>query len=68
MADTKTAHVRGASAKTVARFLPSNYEVVAEHPSGVITIEGQDSAGWAMDDYVLPRLASGGIYPVQEDS
>lgn len=25
----------------------------------VFVIEGEDNAGWNMDDYVLPRLASG---------
>jgi hypothetical protein len=68
MADVRTANVKGAKASTVARFLPSNYEVIAEHPSGVVTIQGTDSAGWTMEDYVLPRLASGMIYPVREDS
>lgn len=66
MAEVKTANVKGAKASAVARYLPENYKVVAEHPSGVVTIEGVDSHGWTMDDYVLPRLASGMIYPVRD--
>lgn len=49
------------AADTVARYLPGNYEVVAEGQT-MIVIEGEDNAGWTMDDYVIPRLASGLIY------
>jgi len=48
------------NAETVARYLPSNYEVL--HPAwseGGILIGGMDVAGWTLDDYVIPRLASG---------
>ena len=31
----------------------------------VITIFGTDSAGWTLDDYVIPRLASGMIYATE---
>lgn len=52
--------VRGArDAAMVARFLPSNYAVVAgSHPDGIV-IAGQDVAGWTWDDYIVPRLSSG---------
>jgi hypothetical protein len=56
------AHVRQRdgipSAETVARYLPSNYEVIPGEP-GVITIGGNDNAGWTLDEYVIPRLMSG---------
>lgn len=45
-------------AETVARYLPSNYSVVSCE-NGETVIAGEDSAGWTLDDYVLPRLASG---------
>lgn len=48
------------SIDTVRRYLPSNYS--AEQVEGAIVITGSDSAGWTMDGYVLPRLASGLIY------
>lgn len=62
----------------VAEYLPSNYSVLwsgpvttearylFESPSLVATvISGTDSCGWTLDDYVLPRLASG-LYFGQE--
>ena len=30
-------------------------------------IGGEDNAGWTLDDYVLPRLASGGMYGEEID-
>jgi hypothetical protein len=44
--------------KRVQAYLPANYlaHQTAEH--GIIII-GADSAGWTMDGYVIPRLASG---------
>lgn len=49
------------SASTLAqigRYLPSNYEAT-QSGDGPIFIFGSDVAGWTLDDYVLPRLASG---------
>ena len=44
-------------------YLPGNYQVVGNgkdiHGRDFVLIEGEDKAGWTMDDYVLPRLASG---------
>lgn len=43
------------------RYLPDNYRVIggtAEH----YTIAGHDVAGWTLDGYVIPRLASGLIF------
>ncbi len=55
-------------AEVVAQYLPANYAVVAEwltqaddgnHCRHKVIIEGHDNAGWTLDDYVIPRLASG---------
>tara|TARA_Y100000310_G_scaffold343680_1_gene452442 strand:- start:1017 stop:1430 length:414 start_codon:yes stop_codon:yes gene_type:complete len=58
---------------TVRSYLPSNF--TACESSGtilgdVILIEGYDRAGWTLDRYVIPRLASGLIVvrEVEEDS
>lgn len=39
--------------ETIERYLPGNYRVVG------VLIEGEDNCGWTLDEYVLPRLASG---------
>ena len=49
------------SLSTVQRYLPSNYEATSL-VDGAIVIYGTDNAGWTMDGYVIPRLASGNIY------
>jgi hypothetical protein len=57
---TRYAIVRGgATAEVVARYLPSNYQVVGTIEGGSVIIAGYDSAGWTLDDYVIPRLGSG---------
>ncbi len=53
-------------ADTVARYLPSNYEVIEIFDDHVV-IEGEDRAGWTLDDYVIPRLGSG-LYFAKEIS
>lgn len=59
---TRLAIVKNADAELarVAAYLPSNYEAV--EAGGAILIAGTDSAGWTLDGYVLPRLASGLIF------
>lgn len=47
----------------VQAYLPSNYE--ARIVGDEILIEGYDSCGWTLDDYVLPRLASGLIFALE---
>jgi hypothetical protein len=42
----------------VAAFMPSNYSCFPNH-AGEIFIVGFDEAGWTLDGYVIPRLASG---------
>lgn len=69
--------VRGArDRKEAEAYLPGNYEVVHEfvtddprpsHNEGpdarpnTFVIKGEDNAGWTLDDYVIPRYASGSI-------
>jgi hypothetical protein len=58
----KYAIIRGnhATREQVQDYLPSNYNVVHVDPNGQgVLIAGEDDHGWTMDDYVLPRLASG---------
>lgn len=43
--------------ETVRRYLPWNY--AAHAVEGGILIHGEDNAGWTLDGYVIPRLASG---------
>lgn len=45
----------------VQRFLPWNYTAEKTMLDSII-IEGEDNAGWTLDGYVIPRLASGGYY------
>ena len=49
-------------------YMPANYSVlhIEPHPDKPdvwrqAVIGGYDRAGWTLDDYVLPRLASGGM-------
>lgn len=56
-------------AASVNRYLPSNYRVdrTTVPPSewggaGEVLVVGHDVAGWTLDGYVLPRLASGMYY------
>jgi hypothetical protein len=51
----------GITAERVAAYMPSNYDVVS-HDETSVMIQGQDNAGWTLDDYVLPRLASGCMF------
>ena len=53
----------------VAPFLPESYDVqqfTVALPGGEIVerllIVGTDVAGWTLDEYVIPRLASGLIF------
>lgn len=51
--------------RVVQAYLPANYIARLESNAAPydesihIVIEGVDSAGWTLDDYVIPRLASG---------
>ncbi len=54
----------------VEAYLPSNYWVSPirgwDGHRAVIKIAGTDNAGWTLDGYVLPRLASGLIFGREE--
>ena len=51
--------VRGRdTAETVAAYMPGNYRVIGMDGEDVL-IGGTDNHGWTLDDYVIPRLASG---------
>ncbi len=50
----------------VEPYMPGNYQVkhfILDLPDGEVVerllIVGTDVAGWTLDDYVIPRLASG---------
>jgi hypothetical protein len=49
----------------VEPYLPANYSIVGpvinEGVTGTV-IAGFDNAGWTLEDYVLPRAASGLIF------
>jgi hypothetical protein len=44
--------------EAVGNYLPANYRVLDVLAHDVL-IAGEDNCGWTLDDYVLPRLASG---------
>lgn len=73
----RVAYVTGGARtrKEIDQYLPANYAtVIAEaYPIGGpmveddgsyvrVAIVGIDVAGWTLDDYVIPRLASGLIF------
>jgi hypothetical protein len=50
-----------ADLETVRKYLPANY-TAEKNAFDAIVIEGEDNAGWTLDGYVIPRLASGLYY------
>lgn len=56
---------------TTAAYLPRNYEVLCQVVMDVdrraTLIMGSDEAGWGLDTYVLPRLASGLYFGTEID-
>lgn len=46
----------------VQRYMPSNYKVIESPDKENLYIYGHDDHGWTMEDYVIPRLASGLIW------
>ena len=58
-------------ADAVGRYLPENYKVTGTLTVddgvnvGAVRVAGSDVAGWTLDGYVLPRLASGMYYGVE---
>ena len=64
----RRALVRGVrTLREAEAYLPGNYEVVGHFTEpffsntrrDVFVIAGHDSAGWTLDEYVIPRYASG---------
>lgn len=49
--------------ETARRYMPANYDVA--ELDGRLVIGGKDVAGWTLDGYVIPRLASG-LYFAEE--
>ncbi len=53
----------GKALTDVAQYLPNNYQVLGRTLDNQRTIiVGVDDHGWTLDDYVIPRLASGMIH------
>lgn len=59
---TRSATVSGGTLDRVAQYLPSNYHALGVKDTGEVVICGRDVAGWTLDDYVIPRLASGWMF------
>ena len=60
----------GIQRETIAAYLPAKYEVTgagADSDGPYVLIEGTDDAGWTFDEYVEPRLASGGYFAKKYD-
>lgn len=66
---TRAAIVTYANREALARYLPANYSVATactnDMGNPALLITGEDHAGWTLDDYVIPRLASG-LIPAYE--
>lgn len=54
------------TSSAIASYLPSNYEV-ARITADFTYLRGTDVAGWTLDGYVLPRLASGLYFGTEID-
>ncbi len=50
--------------RRIEAYLPRNYQAAYAVVNGTprVTIYGEDNAGWTLDGYVIPRLASGLIF------
>lgn len=61
MNQEKRAIIRGKAweVDVIRKYLPHNY--FAFTFSNDVIVVGMDSAGWTLEDYVIPRLASGNI-------
>lgn len=59
------ATVTGATEAVVSAYLPDNYTVVGTGSDGAVVIGGRDVAGWTLQDYVIPRLASGRMIVIE---
>ena len=57
----RTARVNTDDTTKVAAYLPHRYHVI-DSWDGHTYIQGEDFHGWTLEDYVIPRLASGGMH------
>ena len=55
-----------ARGEQVVAYLPDNSQVLGS-VDGQTVIGGRDAAGWTLDAYVLPRLASGLYFATEID-
>jgi hypothetical protein len=55
-----------ARGEQIARYLPDNYQILGS-VDGQTVIGGRDAAGWTLDAYVIPRLASGLYFAAEID-
>ena len=55
------------NAKALWAYLPANYAITSgiQGAEPRYLISGKDVAGWTLDDYVIPRLASGLIWATE---
>ena len=62
----RTARVerRAVDIDTIQNYLPGNY--TAKRDGDDVVITGTDNAGWTLDSYVIPRLASGLIWAKED--
>ena len=51
---------------TIKTYLPSNYQATRLEDDSIL-ISGFDEAGWTLDGYVIPRLASGLYFAEETD-
>jgi hypothetical protein len=62
---------RDITEERVNSYLPSNYEVIESDIAGrdgdSVLIGGHDTAGWTLESYIIPRLASGGMFAVEDE-
>jgi hypothetical protein len=57
----------------LAAYMPTNYAVsiapgLTLRGAPAVLVAGEDRAGWTLEDYVLPRLASGLYYGEEIDA
>jgi hypothetical protein len=51
--------------RRVGNYLPANYWATYDRARDCIVITGSDVAGWTLDGFVVPRLASGFIFATE---
>jgi hypothetical protein len=56
----------GSDADEIAAYLPGNYRILGT-VDGQTVIAGRDHAGWTLEGYVIPRLASGLYFATEID-